>query len=231
MTELAVSLVVVAHGRRDLLDRLLISVERHTAAAHEVVVVDNASPDDTASFVASEHPSVRLIDAGENLGYGRGANLGVRHSLADRVALLNSDVEVTAGWLPPLLQALARPGVGIAAPRSVDQDGCVVEVGATVTSDGHVHIARLVPASRPRGGLVIVPHASAACWVFDRRWFERVGGFDPAYGLGYYEDLDLSAVAESTGAAVVVQPASTVRHDVGGSFTSQTSAVLSHRNH
>ena len=78
---------------------------------------------------------------------------------------------------------------------------------------------------------MIVPHASAACWVFDRRWFERVGGFDPAYGLGYYEDLDLSAVAESTGAAVVVQPASTVRHDVGGSFTSQTSAVLSHRNH
>ncbi len=231
MAEPEVSLVAVAYGRRPLLARLLESVDRHTPEPHEVVVVDNRSPDDTAAWLEANRPDVRLVRAGSNLGYGRGANLGVRHAVAPTVVLLNTDVEVTAGWLGPLLETLQRSGVAIVAPASVDGDGEIVELGASVTVDGHVHVRTVLPPGSPEGRPVVVAHASASCWVFRAAWFERVGGFDPAYGLGYYEDLDLTAVAEARGETVVVDPRSRVRHDVGGSFPSELTRRLSHRNH
>lgn len=231
MAEPVASLVVVAYGQRPLVARLLESIAAHTPEVHEVVLVDNASPDDTAEWVHEHHPEVQLVDAGTNLGYGGGANLGVRVARADHIVLLNSDLEVMPGWLGPLLRALQQPGVAIAAPISVDQAGRVVEAGATVTADGHVHVIDELPDGPVAAEPITVPHASASCWAFDRSWFTRVGGFDPSYGLGYYEDLDLSIVAEVRGLHVVVEPESLVRHDVGGSFGGELQQRLSHRNH
>ncbi|MDG2112140.1 MAG: glycosyltransferase family 2 protein [Actinomycetota bacterium] len=231
MAEASVTLVVVAYGQRALVERLLASVIAHTPEQYDVVLVDNASPDDTVEWVRAHHPEVTVVEAGDNLGYGRGANLGARRATGDRIVLLNSDIEVTPGWLGPLLKALDEPDVAIAAAVSVDAGGRVVEAGATVTADGHVHIVESAPEGSILGPVVRVPHASASCWAFDRRWFARVGGFDPAYGLGYYEDLDLSTYADHRGWSVVVVNDSRVRHDVGGSFGGEIQQRLSHRNH
>ena len=160
MAEPVASLVVVAYGQRPLVARLLESIAAHTPEVHEVVLVDNASPDDTAEWVHEHHPEVQLVDAGTNLGYGGGANLGVRVARADHIVLLNSDLEVMPGWLGPLLRALQQPGVAIAAPISVDQAGRVVEAGATVTADGHVHVIDDLPDGPVAAEPITVPHAS-----------------------------------------------------------------------
>ena len=222
----SVTLIVVAYGRPDLLEALLDSITEHTPEAHEILVVDNASPDDTYERASRHKSRPRLIKAGKNLGYGGGANLGIRASKSDIVIIMNSDLEVTEGWLSPLLRPIETNSAVIAAPLYVDENGHVVESGASLTADGHIH-----PAEISSTGSVPVDHVSAACWAVKRSWFERMGGFDSSYGLGYYEDVDLCAVARSNQEVVVVVNESRVIHRIGGSFSSKAARRLSHRNH
>ncbi len=220
------TLIVIAYGQPELLEALLDSVVDHTPEAHEILVVDNSSPDDTCERVQRHRSQARLIRAGRNLGYGGGANLGVRASSSEVVVIMNSDLEVTEGWLSPLLDPIEMNSAVIAAPVYVDKNGNVVESGASLTADGHVHRAEMLGI-----GAVPVDHVSGACWAVKRQWFERIGGFNPSYGLGYYEDVDLCTVAHANQQNVIVVNESRVIHQIGGSFTSTAAQRLSRRNH
>ena len=220
------SLVVVAYGRPALTEALLDSIAEHTPEPHEVVVVDNASPDDAAKRV-SQHPThPRVIQAPSNLGYGGGVNLGVRKANSPSIVIMNSDLQVTPNWLTPLLVPVESNRATIAAPVYTDEQGNITESGASVTADGHVHTSQT-----PVSGVKPVDHVSAACWAIQRQSFESFGGFDSAYGLGYYEDLDLVNVCRSEKRAVVVVNESRVIHRTGGSFQPREARRLSHRNH
>jgi len=226
MSSVTTSIVIVAYGKKMLTDRLLRSIKKCTPEKHEVIVIDNASPDDTSEWVISQFPEVRLIKAPVNLGYGRGANLGVQCSRGKQVVIMNSDIIVTKNWLSPLLGALENPSVVIASPVYLDLEMTLTEAGTELTADGHVHAHRI-----PSGTIRRVDHISAACWAISKDWFDRIGGFDPAYGLGYYEDVDLATLAAAQNRSVVAVPQSQVIHEGGGSFNSHVVAELSHRNH
>ena len=226
MSSVTTSIVIVAYGKKMLTDRLLRSIKKCTPEKHEVIVIDNASPDDTSEWVISQFPDVRLIKSPVNLGYGRGANLGVQSSRGKQVVIMNSDIIVTENWLGPLLKALENPSVVIASPVYFDTEMTLTEAGTELTEDGHVHADR-IPSRTVRR----VDHISAACWAIDKDWFDRIGGFDGAYGFGYYEDVDLATLAAAQNHSVVAVPQSQVIHEVGGSFHNDLVAELSHRNH
>ena len=118
-----VTLVIIAYGQPDLLEALLDSIVDHTPEAHEILVVDNASPDDTYERASRHRSQPRLIKAHRNLGYGGGANLGVRASDSDIVIIMNSDLEVTEGWLSPLLRPIETNSAVITAPLYLDETG------------------------------------------------------------------------------------------------------------
>ena len=220
------TLVIVAYGQPALTEALLDSIAEHTPEPHEVVVVDNASPDDTAERMARHRTQPQVIQAPSNLGYGGGVNLGVRQANSPSIVIMNSDLQVTPNWLTPLLLPVESNRATIAAPIFTDEQGNITESGASVTADGHVHTSQT-----PVSGVKPVDHVSAACWAIQRQSFESLGGFDSAYGLGYYEDLDLVNVCRSEKRAVVVVGESRVIHRVGGSFQPGEAHRLSHRNH
>lgn len=231
-----VSLVAVAYGRRELLARMLTSVQDQGVGSLsvEVIVVDNDSPDDTVSFLAEQVRGVRVIPLAENLGFGQGTNVGVRAASGDVVVLMNTDVEVTAGWLAPLVEAAQL--YGASAPVSVDKDGRIVEFGAWISDDGHVHLLgggagpEELEAIPPPSGLAA--HASAACLAMKRSVYQSLGGFDPVFGLGYHEDVDLFAAMEASGlGALRMVPESRVIHSGGGSFQADQASRLAARNH
>ena len=226
MSSVMTSIVIVAYGKKMLLDRLLRSIEKFTPEKHEVIVIDNASPDDTSEWVSSQFQEVRLIKSPVNLGYGRGANLGVQYSRGKQVVIMNSDIIVTENWLSPLLDALRNTSVVIASPVYLDTELTLTEAGNELTTDGHVHVHTMESETVRR-----VDHISAACWAINKDWFDRIGGFDPAYGLGYYEDVDLATLAAAQSRSVVAVPQSRVVHESGGSFNNDMVAELSHRNH
>ncbi len=67
-------------------------------------MVDNASNDESVPFVRTHYPEVNIVEAGGNLGYSAGNNLGIKHASGEFVVLLNNDVEVTSGWLEPIIE-------------------------------------------------------------------------------------------------------------------------------
>ena len=101
-----VSIVILNWNGRNYLQQFLPSVLATTYANKEVVVIDNASTDDSVSFLQSHYPSVRILTNAGNYGFAKGYNDGLKHVQADYYVLLNNDVEVHPGWIEPMVQLL-----------------------------------------------------------------------------------------------------------------------------
>ena len=123
MTDAAVTIVVVAHSVRHELERCFESVRRHAEVPTAVILVDNASEDDTREWVRDAHPDVELVEMEENLGVA-GRDHGLRRSKSPYTMFLDSDAALTPGALPALVRALEEnPGWGLVGPRLVHDDG------------------------------------------------------------------------------------------------------------
>ncbi|RME29142.1 MAG: glycosyltransferase family 2 protein [Deltaproteobacteria bacterium] len=194
----------------------------------ELIVVDNASRDDTAALVESVAPRARLIVSGANLGFAAGVNTGARAATADALVLLNPDTRTTADDLLALVARLAEPGVGIAAPRILDAAGRRVRStrrsprlrDQVVAASGlHRLVPRLDPDREPPEAAratrpVEVEVVSGACFATPRGLFELLGGLDTRFFL-YAEEVDYCVRVRRRGLRVELVPTSAVTH-LGG---------------
>ncbi|MCU1458181.1 MAG: glycosyl transferase family 2 [Actinomycetia bacterium] len=220
MNDLAVSVVIPLYGGAEHVGRCLESLTAHTDVPHEVIVVDNASPDDAAE-VAESFSGVEVVRNATNVGFGEACNQGAQLARAPRVCLLNSDAFVEPGWLPPLLETLdGVPGALAAVPMFLEPDGRLQEAGALLSRDGRgVLYGNGDDPSRLRYRFRrAVDYGSGACFLMWRDAFLTVGGFDPVYGLAYYEDADLALRWRSADRYVVYEPRSQVVHVRNGSM-------------
>jgi N-acetylglucosaminyl-diphospho-decaprenol L-rhamnosyltransferase len=200
------------------------------AAGADVVVVDNASSDDSKALLSAAHPDVRWIDAGANLGYGGGANLGAAGSGAD-VLVCNPDLTVDPGAVRALADRLAAEAdLGVVGPLVRNQDGTVYPSARTfpdlVDAIGHGLLGLLLPQNRftRRYRLLDWDHrdrrtvdwVSGACLLVRRKAWDAVGGFDTTYFM-YLEDVDLCWRIGRAGWRVAFEPAAEVVHLQGAS--------------
>lgn len=215
-----VTIVMVTYGQWELCRRALEAVVEHTEPVYEVIVVDNASPDDTAERLRGEVVGATLVFNDENKGFGAAANQGAQQAAGRHLCFLNSDAFVTSGWLSPMLELLDDDqGVAAVCPRFLNMDGTLQEAGYLLD---RVAVTRALgygddpeqPHYRFRRTL---DYGSGACLLIRRRDFTAVGGFDPVYGQGYYEDVDLGLSLTAQGRRIAYEPRSTVRHVLGGS--------------
>lgn len=200
-----VTCVSVAYGPTPEISRMLASLRRNTLNDGsmrdvDVCVVTQPSPEGCASLTS--YPWVREIALDDNIGFGPANNHAVASCDSEYVAFLNPDLELTPGWLAPLVVALADPSVAVAAPVLLNRDGLVDEAGAVVCDNAETYA--IGPRSWPGGHDEVmfardVPYASAACWVMRRAVFESLGGFDPVYAPAYFEDPDLCFTAAARG--------------------------------
>jgi GT2 family glycosyltransferase len=226
------SVVMVAHGAWDWTRQALAALAQHTPEPHEVVVVDNASPDGTVEQLAAEFPGARVIANAENLGFGPATNQGVAVATAAVIVLLNTDALVRPGWARPLLDALAREDVVGAAPMLLHLDGRLQEAGVLLARDGSVAVyGDGEDAEDPAYGFPRhIDYASAACLALRRDAYLAVGGFDDRYAPAYYEDADLGMALAAHGGRIVYVPGSRVQHARYGSGTPEAAQELSERN-
>ncbi len=224
-----VTVVLVSYGGRELVVRCLELLAAHTTVPYRVVVADSASPDGTGEWLAENLTGAEVLRMSANLGFGAGGNLGVARADTELLCFLNADVEVTPGWLEPLLSFLdSRPEVGAVAPVMLNPDGSVQEAGSVIGGDGW---CRAYDAAEPTLFPREVDYASAACLLVRRSAFLEAGGFSPAYEIAYFEDVDLALSMRAHGRQTWVQPASRVVHARHGSSTSARAGELMRRNH
>jgi GT2 family glycosyltransferase len=223
-----VLVVVVTHNSAHVVDDLLDSLPAALdGLVATTVVVDNASSDDTAAVVAARN-DCRLVKA-PNHGYSAGINRGVQEvSGREPVLVLNPDVRMAPGSVRVLLDALAREGVGIAAPRVLDDDGHLVwSMRREPTLGRALGLGR---TGRPALSEYVTDHqayadpqrpdwALGAALLVDRRCHDELGGWDESFFL-YSEETDFCLRARDRGWATVYEPAALVSHVGGQSGTS-----------
>lgn len=227
------SVVMVTYGAWDWPRRALEALLAHTAPLYEVVVVDNASPDETRVRLPEEVRGATLVFNQRNLGFAVAANQGAAEAAGRYLCFLNPDALVQPGWLPPLIETLEGfPGAGAVVPRFLAPDGRVDEAGSLVDSEARtLAYGRGDDAADPRYRFRrIIDYGSAACLVIPAWAFRRAGGFDPVFNPAYCEDVDLLLSLQALGLATVYEPRSTIVHVGAGSTNDVVRGALIERN-
>lgn len=207
-----VSVVAVTHHSADVIGQCLASVAR----AGEHIVVDNASEDATREIVARTVPGARIFYNRIGLGFGNGANIGLKAATREFVLLINPDAVMAEGAVEALLAAADRyPDAAMLTPTVVDKHGAhVTSHNVGVLDRPRFESRRSDP--KPEGDLSAA-YLSGAIMLLRKRALDAVGGFDPAIFL-YYEDDDLCIRLRRGGWSLVLVQGAVASHIGGGSI-------------
>jgi len=182
----------------------------------EIVIVENASGDDSAERLRAALPDVVLVESGENLGFAGGCNLGVRHSHGEFIALLNNDARPAEGWIATAVERFGRDArIGAVASKVLDWDGVNVDyIGSALTWFGQGY-KPLTGQRTPKTAVADAAHdvlfGTGSAMFVRRAAFDAVGGFDERYFM-FYEDVDLGWRLNLAGWRFVYEPASVAYH-------------------
>ncbi len=198
----------------------------------EVIVVDNASSDDTASIVSEfqkQHPGFRYIKNEENLGFAKACNIGAGASKGKLLVFLNNDTKSKPGWLGKLISRLnSDDKIGIVGAKLLYPDNTIQHCGIKINQinhagfeywPGHIHrgaAADDIQCNKPGE----VEAVTGACLAISKHLFENAGRFDENYGM-YFEDIDLCMAVKTLGYKIFYEPSCEVIHYEGKSSPSQ----------
>lgn len=184
---------------------------------YEVIVVDDASSDDSALRLPAVS-GLRYLRNERNLGFIGACNAGALTAKGRWLVFLNNDTQPRSGWLDALIDSFAYlPEAGIVGAKLIYPDGRLQEAGGIVFSDGSAwNYGRFDAADDPRYNYVReVDYCSGAAIAISRELFQRLHGFDTHFSPAYYEDTDLAMRVRALGKRVYYQPASEVIHFEG----------------
>ena len=218
----AVSVVIPTWNGREQLARTLPSV---VAAAtgneqNEVLVIDNASQDGTAEFLANEFPSVRVVELGSNLGFGRACNAGFGLARHDIVVLLNNDMRVEPDFVQPLVDGFQDTRVFSVTSQIHFEDATREREETGLTAGrwhrGRIRIRHVIDEQIDE--LFPTFYSGGGSTAFDRLKVLELGGFDDILAPFYMEDVDLSYMAWKRGWVNLYAPGSIVHHEHRGTI-------------
>ena len=238
-----VAIVILNYNTRPLLERFLPSVLATEYGNKEVWVVDNASTDDSASYIKQHFAEdIKLLVSPENYGYAGGYNWALEHIEADYYVLLNSDVRVPADWLSPLVDmATADKNIGAIQPKILDakQPKLFEYAGACggyLDKWGYPFCrGRIFDTLEEDNGQYNEPQAvfwaTGACMFVRAEIYHKAGALDVDF-FAHMEEIDLCWRLQRMGYSVMVQPRSKVYHLGGGTLAegSERKYFLNFRN-
>ncbi len=236
MTKVAV--VILNYNGRDYLKQFLPSVIQHSKEA-EVIIADNASSDNSVAFLQEHFAEIRCIELAENLGFAGGYNEALKEVEAEYFVLLNSDVEVSDGWLKSMVRFLDQNGDYAACqPKILDfnkkdhfeyagASGGFLDLYGYPFCRGRI-FNTLERDSGQYDEPIDIGWASGACLAIRSKVFFEAGGFDQDF-FAHMEEIDLCWRIQSNGHKIKSVPSSVVYH-VGGGTLSKSSPFKTYLN-
>jgi GT2 family glycosyltransferase len=228
---LKTAIVILNWNGQKLLEQFLPSVVNFSLDEATIYIADNASTDDSVSYVKTHFPSVKIIKNSQNGGYSKGYNDALKTIDADIYCLLNSDVEVTENWLKPITEAFRNDiNTAIIQPKLLDfKEKTKFEYAGA--GGGFIDIFGY-PYCRGRiFNYLETDHgqfddeteifwASGACLFIRSKVYHEVGGLDEDY-FAHQEEIDLCWRTQNLGYKVKYVGSSSVYH-VGGATLKET---------
>lgn len=217
-----IDFIVVAKNQFHLTKRCVDSLLATTVRLIHLIVVDNASADETPSYLnelKSQAPprcEITIIRNSGNQGYGHGLNQGLQHAHAPYVVFCNNDIEFFPGAVDEMIRiADENPKFGLINPNSN-------EFGLTGYDAAKMEEAKGTWTERC--------HTSGFCVLVRRGIIEKIGGIDPVFGLAYFEDMDYAERARQAGFLCVVAKGAYVYHAGTRTFLRKEKQALWDRN-
>ena len=224
----SVAVVILNWNGKKFLEKFLPSVLASTYNNYRVIIADNASTDDSVPYLRSHYPEVGVIPNLKNEGFSIGYNNTLQQVSADYYILLNSDVEVTAGWMEPVIRLMeSDASIGACQPKILDYNNR--EYFEYAGASGGWIDNWAYPFTRGRvfdfcekdegqyNDATQVFWASGAAFFVRSEVFHECKGFDP-YFFAHKEEIDLCWRMQLRGYKVFVQPLSVVYHVGGGTL-------------
>jgi len=207
----SVSIVIPNYQKLPLIKHLPSVIK--TCPGAEIIVVDDASPDDTVAYLTKHFPQVKVIVNQTNQRFAVSCNNGFRHARSEIVVLLNSDVAPKPNFLKPLLKHFDDERVFAVSCLEIQS----ASGQATFSGQNRCQFKRgfLVHSAAP----INKAKAAENCWAsggssaFNRKKYLALGGMDPLYKPAYWEDIDLSWRARQHGFKILFEPQSQVFHN------------------
>ena len=184
-----------------------------------IVVVDNRSTQGDVAWLRDECPDVETVIAERN-DFLFSLNPVVAGRSEEVVVILNNDMRVDANFLAPLLAHFDDPTLFAATARVLDWDGARQTTGQRRMAIRHCWYYQWwdLEVDRP----VYTLDAGGGCAAFRRTFFAELGGFDPLYRPGYFEDVDLSYRAWMRGWRTIFEPRSVIYHREGATLVDRS---------
>ena len=230
------------NGLAHLKSFLPLLVERTPRDNVSIVVADNNSDDGSVIWLKGSYPQIRVIELKENYGFAGGYNRAIGQIEATNIVLINSDIEVTDGWLEPLTTELRNnPETAATQPKilSYNNPGKFEHAGAAggfLDRNGYPFCrGRILSHTETDTGQynqsIEVSWTSGACMAIRREAFIKAGGFDDDF-FAHMEEIDLCWRLKSMGYMLSFNPESTVYHVGGGTlpYNSPFKVYLNFRN-
>ncbi|MFA5871119.1 MAG: glycosyltransferase [Parcubacteria group bacterium] len=214
-----ISIIIPAFNKWRFTYNCLSSIRKNArGAAYEIIIVDNASTDETSDLFRDKIKNVKYLRQEENLNFVGGNNEGLKQASGKYIAFLNNDTFVFPGWLENLKAVLDRDEkIGLVGSKLIYPDGALQEAGGIVWKNGNAwnygHCED--PNDFEFNYVKDVDYCSAASIMVRAELLQQLGGFDALYQPAYFEDTDLAFRVRQSGFRTVYQPASEVIHFEG----------------
>jgi GT2 family glycosyltransferase len=219
-----VSVIVLGWGGEKFISGCMQALSCQTYPAFEIIVVDNASPDQTSAIVETQFPQVRLLRTNKNLGVAGGNNVGLRAARGDILILTNVDTEALPDWITALVRAIQSDvTIGVAGSKLLYPDGRIQYAGGEIdrVQGFPLHLGAQQPDDPHDTKVRDTEYATGAALALRREVLEQIGYQDEAYFPIDYEDPDMCFRARLAGWRVCYVPAAVSIH-----FESSTTQSL-----
>lgn len=208
-----VNIVIVTFNAMTWIKKCLASCD-----GYDVIIVDNASTDNTVATIKLDYPKIVLLKQTENYGFGKANNIGIQYSLtkgAEQILLLNQDAYILEDCLQKLLTfQKENPEFGVLSPIHLNgkQDGLDKNFASYMSYDKNPDFYSDYVLKQKLKPVYEVPFVNAAAWLLSKNLIDTVGGFDPLF-FHYGEDENYCQRATYHGFKIGVIPDSFISHD------------------
>ncbi|MFD0992947.1 glycosyltransferase family 2 protein [Tenacibaculum geojense] len=233
------AIVILNWNGKQLLEQFLPAIVSYNQENADIYVADNASTDDSITYVQKYFPTVKIVINKENGGYAKGYNDALQQIEADIYCLINSDIEVTKNWLTPILNVFREEeNTAIIQPKLLDYKNknkfeYAGAGGGFVDFFGYPYCrGRVFNSLETDNGqfndITEIFWASGACFFIRSDVFHKLKGFDEDY-FAHQEEIDLCWRTQNEGYTIKYVGASTVYH-VGGATLQESNPHKTYLN-